>query len=420
MPKSSDYSARLFLIGLFLALLWRVFQLALRAAAAERYFEAYLAIGIGTWLGLQAFINVGVNMGILPTKGLTLPLISYGRSSLIITMIAIGLLMRIHHELAVDSKPVNRKRRSKTMSRPILVMAGGTGGHVYPALAVARALEAHDQDIVWLGTHRGLEARVVPAAGIDMEWISIKGLRRKSFLTLLIAPFQLAWALMQAIAVIWRRRPSAVLGMGGFVSGPGGLAAWLTRRPLVIHEQNAAAGLTNRLLARLARVVLQAFPGSFNSSVVAETVGNPVREDIAAVAAPAARYGERQGPLRLLVVGGSQGALALNLTVPEALSKLPADERPLVRHQCGERTFDKAQSAYAEHGVEVELLAFIEDMAAAYAWADLVVCRSGALTVAELCAVGLPALFVPFPGAVDDHQTANARPMADAGRRGDH
>ena len=301
------------------------------------------------------------------------------------------------------------------VSRPILVMAGGTGGHVYPALAVAQALQAHDQDVVWLGTHRGLEARVVPAAGIDMEWISIKGLRRKGIFALLIAPFQLVWALMQAIAVIWRRRPSAVLGMGGFVSGPGGLAAWLTRRPLVIHEQNAAAGLTNRLLARLARVVLQAFPGSFNSSVVAETVGNPVREDIAAVAAPAARYSERQGPLRLLVVGGSQGALALNLTVPEALAQLPADERPLVRHQCGELTFDKAQSAYAEHGVEVELLAFIEDMAAAYAWADLVVCRSGALTVAELCAVGLPALFVPFPGAVDDHQTANARPMADAG-----
>jgi UDP-N-acetylglucosamine--N-acetylmuramyl-(pentapeptide) pyrophosphoryl-undecaprenol N-acetylglucosamine transferase len=301
------------------------------------------------------------------------------------------------------------------VNKPILVMAGGTGGHIYPALAVARALEAENQAVVWLGTHRGLEARVVPAAGIDIEWIDIKGLRRKGILALLVAPFQLAWALMQALAVIWRCRPSAVLGMGGFVAGPGGLAAWLTRRPLVIHEQNAAAGLTNRLLARLARVVLQAFPGSFNSSVDAETVGNPVRSDIAAVAAPAVRYGERKGPLRLLVVGGSQGALALNLTVPEALSKLPVHERPLVRHQCGERTLDQARAAYAQHDVEVDLHAFIEDMAAAYAWADLVVCRSGALTVAELCAVGLPALFVPFPGAVDDHQTANARPMADAG-----
>ena len=304
---------------------------------------------------------------------------------------------------------------ARATSKPILVMAGGTGGHVYPALAVARELQAHDQDIVWLGTQRGLEARVVPAAGIDMEWISVKGLRRKGVIALLVAPLQLAWALMQAISVIWRRRPSAVLGMGGFASGPGGLAAWLTRRPLVIHEQNAVAGLTNRLLARLARVVLQAFPGSFNSNVVAETVGNPVRNDIAAVAAPAARYADRDGPLRLLVVGGSQGALALNLTVPEALAQLPADERPLVKHQCGERTYEQARAAYDQHGVDVELVQFIEDMAAAYAWADLVVCRSGALTVAEICAVGLPALFVPFPGAVDDHQTANARPLADAG-----
>ena len=294
-------------------------------------------------------------------------------------------------------------------------MAGGTGGHVYPALAVARALESHSQDIVWLGTHRGLESRVVPEAGIEIEWISIKGLRRKGVLALLIAPFQLAWALLQALTVILRRRPAAVLGMGGFVSGPGGLAAWLTRRPLVIHEQNAAAGLTNRLLARLARVVLQAFPGRFNSRVRAETVGNPVREDIAAVAAPADRYSQRSGPLRLLVLGGSQGALALNRTVPEALALLPTAERPVVRHQCGSLTIDVARRAYESLDVDVDLVPFIEDMAAAYAWADIVVCRAGALTVAELCAVGLPALFVPYPGAVDDHQTANARPMADAG-----
>jgi UDP-N-acetylglucosamine--N-acetylmuramyl-(pentapeptide) pyrophosphoryl-undecaprenol N-acetylglucosamine transferase len=304
---------------------------------------------------------------------------------------------------------------ANAITRPILVMAGGTGGHVYPALAVARALQSHEQPIVWLGTHRGLEARVVPEAGIDIEWISVKGLRRKGMFALLVAPFQLAWALKQSLAVILRRRPAAVLGMGGFVSGPGGLAAWLTRRPLVIHEQNAAAGLTNRLLARLARVVLQAFPGSFNSRVRAETVGNPVREDIAAVAAPGLRYPERQGPLRLLVLGGSQGARALNETVPRALSRLPANQRPVVRHQSGALTMEAARQAYAEYGIDVDLVAFIEDMASAYAWADLVVCRAGALTVAELCAVGLPALFVPYPGAVDDHQTANARPMADAG-----
>jgi UDP-N-acetylglucosamine--N-acetylmuramyl-(pentapeptide) pyrophosphoryl-undecaprenol N-acetylglucosamine transferase len=299
--------------------------------------------------------------------------------------------------------------------RPILVMAGGTGGHVYPALAVAQALEAHSQSVVWLGTHRGLESTVVPNAGIDIEWVSVRGLRRKGLLALLIAPLQIAWAILQSLGVILRRRPIAVLGMGGFVSGPGGLAAWLTRRPLVIHEQNAAAGLTNRLLARLARVVLQAFPGSFNSKVNAETVGNPVREDIAAVAAPADRFRGRTGPLRLLVLGGSQGALALNTTVPAALSKLPAEDRPVVRHQCGSRTLDKARDAYANHGVDVELLPFIDDMAEAYAWADLVVCRAGALTVAELCAVGLPALFVPYPSAVDDHQTANARPLENVG-----
>jgi UDP-N-acetylglucosamine--N-acetylmuramyl-(pentapeptide) pyrophosphoryl-undecaprenol N-acetylglucosamine transferase len=299
--------------------------------------------------------------------------------------------------------------------RPILVMAGGTGGHVYPALAVARALQQHSRDVVWLGTHRGLESRVVPAAGISVEWVSIRGLRRKGPLALLVAPIQLAWALVQSLAVIIRRRPAAVLGMGGFVSGPGGVAAWLTRRPLVIHEQNAAAGLTNRLLARLARVVLQAFPGSFDSRVRAETVGNPVREDIAAIPAPDVRYAEREGPLRLLVLGGSQGALALNRAVPAALERLPAAMRPVVRHQCGSATIERAREAYAAAGLDAELVPFIEDMASAYAWADLAVCRAGALTVAELCAVGLPAVFVPYPSAVDDHQTANAMPMVQAG-----
>ena len=299
--------------------------------------------------------------------------------------------------------------------RPILVMAGGTGGHVYPALAVAKALQRESRDVVWLGTHRGLESRIVPAAGINMEWISVRGLRRKGLLAMFVAPVQLCWALIQSLLVIARRRPAAVLGMGGFVSGPGGVAAWLTRRPLVIHEQNAAAGLTNRLLARLARVVLQAFPGSFNSRVHAETVGNPVREDIAAVTNPGTRYADRDGPLRLLVLGGSQGALALNRTVPAALALLPSALRPVVRHQCGTATNDTAREAYARSDIEVELVPFIEDMANAYAWADLVVCRAGALTVAELCAVGLPAVFVPYPSAVDDHQTANARPMTEAG-----
>ncbi|HEY5642325.1 MAG TPA: undecaprenyldiphospho-muramoylpentapeptide beta-N-acetylglucosaminyltransferase [Woeseiaceae bacterium] len=298
---------------------------------------------------------------------------------------------------------------------PILVMAGGTGGHVYPALAVARALQARSRDIVWLGTHRGLESRIVPAAGIDIEWISVRGLRRKGLVSLVVAPLQLTWALLQSLAVIQRRRPAAVLGMGGFVSGPGGVAAWLTCRPLVIHEQNAAAGMTNRLLARLARVVLQAFPGSFNARIAAETVGNPVREEIASMPPPDERFAGRSGPLRLLVLGGSQGALALNRAVPQAIALLSSGSRPEIRHQCGERTIDVARAAYEDAGVDARIDAYIEDMAAAYAWADLVVCRAGALTVAEICAAGLPAVFVPYPGAVDDHQTLNAGPMVEAG-----
>lgn len=298
-------------------------------------------------------------------------------------------------------------------SGPVLIMAGGTGGHVYPALAVAQALIAHSRDVVWLGTRQGIEARVVPDAGIDIEWISIQGVRRKGLLTLVIAPVQIVRAVWQSLAVIRRRKPAAVLGMGGFVSGPGGLAAWLARLPLIIHEQNAIPGLTNRLLSRLARVVLQAFPNSFAGT--AETVGNPVRPSIAAVAAPGARLQGRNGPARLLVLGGSQGALALNRDVPKAIALIPKARRPLVKHQCGARTIDVARKAYAETGVEAELLDYIEDMAEAYAWADFVVCRSGALTVAELCAVGLPSICVPYPAAVDDHQTANARGMEQAG-----
>jgi UDP-N-acetylglucosamine--N-acetylmuramyl-(pentapeptide) pyrophosphoryl-undecaprenol N-acetylglucosamine transferase len=298
--------------------------------------------------------------------------------------------------------------------RPILVMAGGTGGHVYPALAVARVLMRRSHGVVWLGTQRGLEGRVVPAAGIRTEWISVQGLRGKGPLALAAAPFRLLRALFQSLSVMARHRPAAVLGMGGFVSGPGGLAAWLTRRPLIIHEQNAIAGLTNRLLARLARVVLQAFPGTFSPRIGAETVGNPVREDIAALLEPGARFAARLGPLHLLVLGGSQGALALNQLLPAALAQLPPERRPLVRHQAGERTLATARENYRRCGVDADVQPFIEDMAAAYGWADLVVCRAGALTVAELSTAGVPAIFVPFPAAVDDHQTANAKWMADA------
>jgi UDP-N-acetylglucosamine--N-acetylmuramyl-(pentapeptide) pyrophosphoryl-undecaprenol N-acetylglucosamine transferase len=280
---------------------------------------------------------------------------------------------------------------------------------------VALSLKGHARDVVWLGTRLGIEARVVPAAGIPMEWVNVQGLRGKGALALLVAPIRLTRATLQSLSVMRRHRPAAVLGMGGFVSGPGGLAAWLTRRPLVVHEQNAVSGLTNRLLARLARVVLQAFPGSFSPRVHAETVGNPVRREIAELPDPATRFGHRSGPLRLLVLGGSQGALALNRAVPAAIACMPHDRRPLVWHQAGERTLDAAREAYHSAAVEVELVSFIDNMADAYAWADLVVCRAGALTVAELSAAGVGAIFVPFPAAVDDHQSANAAPLVRAG-----
>jgi len=289
-----------------------------------------------------------------------------------------------------------------------LVMAGGTGGHVFPALATARVLQQRGYRIVWLGTQRGIESRLVPAAGIPVEWLSVSGLRGKGLATLLMAPVRLLVALLQALRAVRRHRPSVVLGAGGFVSGPGGVAAWLLRRPLVVHEQNAVAGLTNRVLARLADRVLEGFPGSFGRGVRAEHVGNPVRPEIAAVPPPERRYATRQGRARLLVFGGSQGAARLNAVVPAALAELPAPLRPEVIHQTGRNGFDETVAAYRTRGIEADVRPFIEDMAGAYGWADLAVCRAGALTVAELAAAGVPAVLVPFPAAVDDHQTRNA------------
>ena len=308
----------------------------------------------------------------------------------------------------------------------ILVMAGGTGGHVFPALALARLLRSQSFEVVWLGTQRGLESRVVPKESIPIEWLSVGGLRGKGVLTLLAAPFRLAHALVQALGIVRRRKPIVVVGLGGFVTGPGGVAAWLTGRPLLIHEQNAIAGFTNRCLARLAREVLEAFPNSFGRDVKARVIGNPVRQDISAVAPPADRFAGRNGPLRILVIGGSQGATKLNAVVPYALARLRsigagangAGGSALaidVRHQAGERWIDSARQTYASAGVRADVRPFIEDMAEAYSWADLVICRSGALTVSELAAVGVGAVLVPFPAAVDDHQTHNARYLVSEG-----
>ncbi len=292
----------------------------------------------------------------------------------------------------------------------VLIMAGGTGGHVFPALATAKQLSALGYDVEWLGTRAGIEAVQVPKAGILLHCIEVAGLRGKGRVSLLFAPVRVLKAVYQAIAVLRRVRPVAVLGMGGFASGPGGLAAWLLRRPLLIHEQNAIAGMTNRILARLAKRVMQAFPGALPKAIC---TGNPIRASILDLADPATRYATRQGPLRLLVVGGSLGAQAINQCLPEALALMPEAERPDVWHQTGVRNLADTQARYAERGVQGRVEAFIDDMDSAYGWADLVLCRAGALTVSEISCAGIASILVPYPYAVDDHQTANARFLAD-------
>ena len=300
-------------------------------------------------------------------------------------------------------------------TRPVLIMAGGTGGHVFPALAVAEQLRGRGVPVVWMGTQRGLEATLVPKAGIPMEWIGVSGLRGKGVRRLLEMPLMLGRAVWQAGIILRRLRPCVVLGMGGFTSGPGGMVARSLGIPLVVHEQNAIAGLTNRWLARVADRVLEAFPATFPAARCAVAVGNPVRESIASLPPPAERFAGRSGRVRLLVVGGSQGALALNQLVPQALALLDASERPETWHQAGGRLHAAAETAYRTAGVAVRLTPFIDDMAAAYGWADLVLCRAGALTVAELAAAGIGSILVPFPFAVDDHQTANARFLEQGG-----
>jgi UDP-N-acetylglucosamine--N-acetylmuramyl-(pentapeptide) pyrophosphoryl-undecaprenol N-acetylglucosamine transferase len=298
---------------------------------------------------------------------------------------------------------------------PVLIMAGGTGGHVFPALAVAKVLRDRGVGVVWLGVPGSMEARLVPAHGFPIEWVTVKGIRGKGAGAWIFAPWRIAKAVAQARAVLKRVAPRSVLGAGGYVSGPGGIAAWLLRIPLIVHEQNAVAGLTNRWLAKLAAQVLEAFPQSFGAGVPATTVGNPVRVDIAALPPPAARFAAREAQTRLLIFGGSQGARRLNELLPQALALIPPAQRPQVRHQTGERGLEGTRAAYAAAEVTAEVSAFIDDMAAAYAWADLAVCRAGAMTVAELQAAGLGAVFVPLPIATDDHQSRNAEVMVRSG-----
>lgn len=302
----------------------------------------------------------------------------------------------------------------------VLVMAGGTGGHVFPALAVAGELRSLGIDVVWMGTRTGLEARLVPEAGYPVAWVTIAGLRGKGAMSWALAPWRLLRALWEALIAVWRVNPDVVLGMGGFATGPGGLAAWLLRYPLVIHEQNSIAGLTNRLLALLATRVLEAFPNTFSPKIGAILTGNPVRPEIAALAKKLREEGVfteimEKRAWRLLVLGGSQGATALNTTLPNALVRLSAQIRPEVWHQSGAHLLEQTIASYQAVGISARIEPFITDMAAAYQWADLVVCRSGALTIAEVAAAGVAAVLVPYPHAVDDHQTKNARLLVDTG-----
>ena len=303
------------------------------------------------------------------------------------------------------------------MTGTVMITTGGTGGHVFPGLAVAAELVARGWGVFWLGTREGMEAKLVPQHGVDFEAISFRGVRGKGIRTLLLGPFALFTACLDALRVIRRRRPNVVLGFGGFASFPGALMGVASGRPLVIHDSNAVAGLANRVLAFGADRILLGFPDAMKGAHARRTawVGNPLRADIAQVPPPEARCAAREGPLNLLVVGGSLGAAALNDIVPAALALLPAARRPRVVHQAGARHIEALRSAYAQHGVEGECVAFIDDMAARYAAADFVICRGGALTVAELAAVGVGALIVPLPGAIADEQSANARFLVDAG-----
>lgn len=297
-------------------------------------------------------------------------------------------------------------------SRTILVMAGGTGGHVFPALAVAERMRAAGWRVVWLGSRAGMEADLVPKHGIEMRWIRFSGLRGKGFVRMALLPLNLLIAFWQSARVIFSVRPDVVLGMGGYVSFPGGMMASFLNRPLVLHEQNSIAGLANRVLASVADRILSGFPGVLKK---AQWVGNPVRVAIAQLPEPQARFSGRSGPLRVLVLGGSLGAQALNELIPQAVQLIPEPARPVITHQSGAKHLETLLRNYREAGVQAEAVAFIDDMAARYRDADLVICRSGALTVSELTAAGVASVLVPFPHAVDDHQTHNAAFLADAG-----
>jgi UDP-N-acetylglucosamine--N-acetylmuramyl-(pentapeptide) pyrophosphoryl-undecaprenol N-acetylglucosamine transferase len=294
---------------------------------------------------------------------------------------------------------------------PVLILAGGTGGHIFPGIAVAHALRARGVPVLWLGSDGGLETQLVPKAGIELRTLAVRGIRGKRLLARLTAPLRIAAAVIGAWRLLGKARPRSALALGGFAAGPGGIAAWLRRVPLIVHEQNRVPGVTNRILSHFAKKRLCGFADALPGGA---WIGNPVRAAIAELPAPRERFSGRAGPLRVLVLGGSQGAYSLNVMLPQVLQRIPAADRPQLRHQSGAKHLGQTREIYAAAGIEAQVDAFIDDMAAAYAWADLVICRAGALTLAELCAAGLAAILVPFPAAVDDHQTRNAAALVEA------
>jgi UDP-N-acetylglucosamine--N-acetylmuramyl-(pentapeptide) pyrophosphoryl-undecaprenol N-acetylglucosamine transferase len=298
------------------------------------------------------------------------------------------------------------------MTKCALVMAGGTGGHIFPGLAVAEALRQRSWRVHWLGAPDSMEARLVPPRGFPLETIDFGGVRGKGVKTLVLLPLRLLKAFWQSIRVVRRVQPDVVIGLGGYITFPAGMMSVLLGKPLVLHEQNSVAGMANKVLAGVADRTFSAFPGVLGK---ARWIGNPLREAFLRQPAPEQRFAGRSGPLRVLVVGGSLGAKALNDVVPQALARIPVDQRPRVTHQSGAKQIDELRANYAAAGVQAELTPFIDDTAQAFADADLVICRAGASTVTELAAVGAAAVFVPFPHAVDDHQTTNARFLVDAG-----
>ncbi len=298
----------------------------------------------------------------------------------------------------------------------VMIMAGGTGGHIFPGLAVAQQLKSRGIPVIWLGGARGLENRLVPAAGYHLEQLPVRGVRGGGFNRWLSAPYNLTRAVFGALRVLRQNRPRSVLSMGGYAAGPGGIAAWLLRIPLLVHEQNRVPGLTNRILKHLAQRIFCGFPDTFVDSEKVTVCGNPVRDEIVKISSPVQRLAGRSGAIQILVLGGSQGALSLNRSVPRALALLVRKECRLdVWHQSGRDRGTATTAEYAGTGLTSRVTEFIDDMAAAYAWADLVICRAGALTVAELSVAGIGALFIPYPHAVDDHQRANAMYLVEAG-----